>query len=116
MKSVRVLSGGAAITNYANKRGYDFIRVARWVQLAPEGSTDPRFDSTCRNGEDTYVCDFLGGEIGDPGTDVVGKTFNWSAFVQDSWHPPEPDDQRRPALRGAAPALRRRTCRTRSTR
>jgi hypothetical protein len=86
MTSVRVLSGGAAITNFANKRGYDFIRVARWVQLAPEGTTDPRFDNTCRNGEDTYVCDFLGGNIGDPGTDVIGKTFNWSAFVQDSWN------------------------------
>jgi outer membrane receptor protein involved in Fe transport len=35
---------------------------------------------------DTYVCDFLGGNIGDPGTDVIGKTFNWSAFVQDSWN------------------------------
>jgi hypothetical protein len=87
MKSTRVLSGGAAITNYANRRGADYIRIARWVQLAPPGSTDPRFDSTCRNGEDTYVCDFLGGEIGDPGTEVVGKTLNWSAFLQDSWQP-----------------------------
>ncbi len=86
LTSVRVLSGGGAITNYANKRNIDYIRVSRWVQLAPPNTpTTGRFDNTCRNDGTDYQCDFLGGEIGSPGTDVEGRTINWSAFLQDSW-------------------------------
>ena len=32
-----------------------------------------------------YECDYLGGTPGSPGTQVAGNTFNWSAYLRDSW-------------------------------
>jgi hypothetical protein len=56
----------------------------RWVQVAPEGETDPRYDQTC--GPDpgglmgeSLRCDFLGP------TDVEGNTLNWATYLRDSW-------------------------------
>jgi len=89
----RVLSGGAFLTNVLNGSG-SYVRSQRWVQLAPP-DTDPtttRFDNLCREpdpsspgGATEYQCDYLGGHIGDPGTLIQGKTFNWSAYLRDSW-------------------------------
>jgi hypothetical protein len=58
--------------------------MTRWVQVAPDGETNPRFDQTCGPdpnglmGEDLR-CDFLGP------TNVEGNTFNWAAYLRDSW-------------------------------
>jgi hypothetical protein len=91
--SSRLLSGGATIDNDV---GSQFIQVTRFVQLAGE-STDPRFSDTCKvpnpnstgqnDKELSLKCDFLPGEIGYPGTEVPSETFNWSAYLRDSWQP-----------------------------
>ena len=95
----RLYSGGAFIEN---RVGQQDIRVTRWVQLKGlDGSqqalenTDPRFDNGCRTPDNTgssttakelsYLCDYLGGTPGDPGTQITGNTLNWSAFLRDSW-------------------------------
>ena len=89
----RVYSGGGIVFNYllgANSQ----VRTLRWVQLAPENTMDDRFDNLCRTPDDSGLggggtvelqCDYLGGNIGDPGTVVKGKTFNWSVYLRDSW-------------------------------
>ncbi|MEZ4365901.1 MAG: TonB-dependent receptor [Kofleriaceae bacterium] len=88
INSSRRFSGGAFIQNYGPSSG-DFIRVLRWVQLAPGGSSEARFDNTCRDRalDLEFQCDYLEGTEGYPGTEVIGNTFNWSAFAQDSWQP-----------------------------
>jgi len=96
----RLYSGGAFIENFV---GNNNVRVNRWVQLRgqqgspqAEANTDPRFDNSCRtpgsaasgtvNGNTTtFLCDYLGGNVGDPGTQISGNTLNWSAFLRDSW-------------------------------
>ena len=93
----RLYSGGAFIQNYV---GSDLIRVNRWVQLlgkmnSPQvtGNNDPRYDNRCSTpdtsgqtmGNIQYVCDYITGQVGAPGTEVVGNTFNWSAYIRDSW-------------------------------
>jgi TonB dependent receptor/Carboxypeptidase regulatory-like domain/TonB-dependent Receptor Plug Domain len=55
----------------------------RWVEVAPRTDDDPRFDQNCgpnpyESGEQLR-CQFLGP------TDVEGNTFNWSAYLRDSW-------------------------------
>jgi hypothetical protein len=88
----RVYSGGAFIQNFV---GPNVILVDRWVQLAgAKTAGEPRFDNMCRTpdpnsarGNNTleFQCDYLSGRIGDPGTQVEGNTFNWSAYIRDSW-------------------------------
>ncbi|HWO20157.1 MAG TPA: TonB-dependent receptor [Kofleriaceae bacterium] len=94
----RVYSGGAFIQNFV---GAEAVVVTRWVQLLGlEGSDpvnsnmDPRFDNMCNTpgpddglggGTLTYRCDYLGGAVGSPGTQITGNTLNWSAYLRDSW-------------------------------
>ncbi|MBA3540245.1 MAG: TonB-dependent receptor [Deltaproteobacteria bacterium] len=90
--TTRLLSGGAILQNLV---GNNQVRVQRYVQLTDDANMDPRFDKTCHTPDpnatgptgDTksYKCDFLGGQYGDPGTDITGNTFNWSAYLRDSW-------------------------------
>jgi hypothetical protein len=95
-RSDRLLSGGAFLTNYTNS----YVYSQRWVQLAPDLDNDdipdvddPRFDNVCREtgNPDVYPCDYLGPYENDPdfdgesGTIIEGKTFNWSAYIRDSW-------------------------------
>jgi hypothetical protein len=95
----RLYSGGAFIQNFV---GGNNVRVTRWVQLlgqpgsdAVANNTDPRFNDTCRTPDNSgagpmgttlnFVCDWVSGVDGAPGTRVTGNTFNWSAYVRDSW-------------------------------
>jgi outer membrane receptor protein involved in Fe transport len=83
--------GGSIITNVLNS----YIQVDRWVQLTSMDNTDPRFAQTCytpnpnptgpTDKELTFKCAYLNGEPGSPGTQVQGNTFNWSAYLRDSW-------------------------------
>jgi outer membrane receptor protein involved in Fe transport len=95
----RLYSGGGFLQNFV---GSDII-LTRWVQLRGlEGSpqamnnTDPRFDNMCSTPNTgggsavgtsmvTFLCDYLGGNQGDPGTQVTSNTLNWSAYLRDSW-------------------------------
>ncbi|HVK85577.1 MAG TPA: TonB-dependent receptor [Kofleriaceae bacterium] len=89
--SSRLYSGGAFIQNDVGSS----VQITRWVQLAPEGSTAPRFDQRCSTpgsggatgtgSATTYACDYLGGTPGDPGTLIHGETINWAAYLRDSW-------------------------------
>jgi hypothetical protein len=95
----RLYSGGAFIENFVGQR---VIRVTRWVQLKGElpspqadGNTDPRFNDTCHTPDVNarsaipqtrdFLCDYLGGTPGEPGTQINGSTMNWSAYLRDSW-------------------------------
>jgi outer membrane receptor protein involved in Fe transport len=84
----RVYSGGAFIQNFV---GPEAVIVTRWVQLlgltGSDGVMDPepRFDNTCEASGVSFVCDYLGGTVGSPGTQVTGNTLNWSAYLRDSW-------------------------------
>jgi hypothetical protein len=93
----RLFTGGGVIQNDV---GNDII-VTRWVQLkgrdgSPQATsnTDPRFDNLCTTPDNrrtaigsstTYLCDYLGGNQGDPGTQITSNTLNWSAYLRDSW-------------------------------
>ncbi|HEY6176498.1 MAG TPA: TonB-dependent receptor [Kofleriaceae bacterium] len=87
----RLFSGGALLTNFVGQR----VRVNRWVQLEGTGQMDPRFNEMCStpdtSGTSTnpktvsFACDFLGGAEGDPGTQITSNTFNWAAYLRDSW-------------------------------
>jgi outer membrane receptor protein involved in Fe transport len=95
----RLYSGGAFVQNAV---GDQVIIVDRWVQLlgrvgSPEdmNNTNPRFDNQCNTpsattggvtgSTDHFVCDFISGKAGDPGTQVTGNTLNWSGYLRDSW-------------------------------
>jgi outer membrane receptor protein involved in Fe transport len=85
----RLYSGGAYVYNYV---GPGQVYVHRWVQLAGDGETAPRFDNAClapdpNNPMDsiTIKCDYLSGVEGSPGTKIEGNTINWSAYLRDSW-------------------------------
>jgi len=90
----RVFSGGAFLQNFV---GSNVVVVDRWVQLkGPSTMDDPRFDNKCRTpdpnatggfggGTLEFDCDYLSGRLGDPGTQVVGNTLNYSAYLRDSW-------------------------------
>jgi hypothetical protein len=67
--ATRLYSGGAFITNFV---GPGQVYVHRWVQLAGDDETDPRFDNTCVTpdpdspgamGTKSIRCDYLGGCI-----------------------------------------------------
>jgi hypothetical protein len=86
---VRALSGGAYIVNSLNSA----IDVLRWVQLAGNDETNPRFDQLCGSppppsdaGATTqYKCDFVSGVPGAPGTVIESNTLNWAGYLRDSW-------------------------------
>jgi outer membrane receptor protein involved in Fe transport len=95
----RLYSGGAFIQNFVRQND---IRVTRWVQLKGRNgsdqaneNTDPRFDNMCSTPDPfaqtstarpaVFLCDFLGGTPGSPGTQLEGSTLNWAAFLRDSW-------------------------------
>jgi hypothetical protein len=92
-RSDRVISGGGIIDNVLGS----YVRTLRWVQLAADvdddgmpDDGDPRYDNECRDSFDDpdlppYLCDYLGGHRGDPGTNVTTTTMNWSAYLRDSW-------------------------------
>ena len=88
----RLYSGGAFIQNFPNPSGGTII-VNRFAELArPGDEADPRFDRTCSTpnpggGDDRmYPCRYVEG-LDDPSTRVHGRSFNWGAYLQDSWHP-----------------------------
>jgi outer membrane receptor protein involved in Fe transport len=82
----RVYSGGAFIEPSPTN-----IRVRRWIEVAPPGSDDPRFDRTCRadsrGDQPPLRCRYIGGTPGEPGTEIDGQTLSWGAYVRDSWQP-----------------------------
>jgi Carboxypeptidase regulatory-like domain/TonB dependent receptor len=88
----RLNSGAATITNDLNG---GVVQIARWVQLAGAGETDPRFDQMCSTpnttgggmATSTFKCAYLGGTVGSPGTQIAGQTINWGAYLRDSWQP-----------------------------
>jgi len=84
LQRARLLSGGGFIDNLVR---LDSVDAIRWVQLAPVGTTDGRFDNTCADSGTNaeYTCDYLAGDPGSPGTTITGRTLNWAAFVRDSW-------------------------------
>ena len=94
LSRARLFSGGALLQNYLGAIGR--VYATRWVQLAPAtgmAEADPRFDNRCVDDNRTdaagnpveLACDFLAGDAGYPGTEVVGRTRNWSAYLRDAW-------------------------------
>ncbi|MCW5804215.1 MAG: TonB-dependent receptor [Deltaproteobacteria bacterium] len=91
---IRAYSGGAFLQNFV---GPGVVVVDRWVQLLGPSATNPpmgRFDNMCRTpnpdggpagGTLTFTCDYISGIAGQPGTSIQGNTFNWSAYIRDSW-------------------------------
>ncbi|HSN25342.1 MAG TPA: TonB-dependent receptor, partial [Kofleriaceae bacterium] len=84
--TARLLSGGAAITNYL---GSD-VRIQRWAALGSGDETcstpgDPSMNHGM--GNRAYQCHFLEGAVGAPGTQVGGETIDWAAYLRDSWRP-----------------------------
>ncbi len=96
LTSSRLISGGASFENIVSQQQ---VRANRLVQLADDANTDPRYDGECLVDNPDFVpgslggppakiskkCDYLGGTPGTPGTQVSSETFNWSAFLRDSW-------------------------------
>ena len=91
----RLYSGGAFIQNYVNEE----IFVDRWVQLGGQTSgANPDaafFNQTCTTPNPyatgpgskplEFYCAYLGGTPGSRGTQIQGNTFNWAAYLRDSW-------------------------------
>tara|TARA_R110002096_G_scaffold408075_3_gene607044 strand:+ start:18411 stop:21779 length:3369 start_codon:yes stop_codon:yes gene_type:complete len=84
----RLLSGNVAFTNRqggANEDGNNTARsieVFRYVALAPEGDDSGNFPDTCGRGDndnEPVACNYT------PSGDVIGRTMNVAAFLQDSW-------------------------------
>jgi hypothetical protein len=93
--TARLFSGGAVITNDVDGGN---IRVQRWVQLAADTDTDPRYDEICvtptaggggvgMGNTAEFRCAYLGGTLGAPNTQIGSQTVNWAAYLQDSWQP-----------------------------
>ncbi|MCX5746650.1 MAG: TonB-dependent receptor [Proteobacteria bacterium] len=87
----RLFSGGRFLQNVLGST----VRSTRWVQLGNDDNPNlpARFDEVCHTpdpnsptGDSKNIkCDFLGGKVGDEGTQVTGNTFNWSVYLRDSW-------------------------------
>ncbi|HUS28947.1 MAG TPA: carboxypeptidase regulatory-like domain-containing protein, partial [Kofleriaceae bacterium] len=88
--TTRVYSGGALIQNAGS-----VIQLNRYAEIAPPGSTDPRYDHMCSTPDigggttgtgstKRFQCRYLGG-LDDPSVYVGGQTINWGAYLQDSW-------------------------------
>ena len=88
-RHTRSLSGGAYMLNSVNTQ----VDVVRWVQITTPDNMDPRFDQACNtpapptdpDAPTSYKCDYLPGNPGALGTTIEGNTFNWSAYLRDSW-------------------------------
>ena len=92
-QTARLFSGGAFLQNFV---GPGVVQVTRWVSLAPPDDKDPRYDETCSTpdagggtmgGSKAFACDYLSGTVGSRGTQVLGQTLDWAAFLRDSWQP-----------------------------
>jgi outer membrane receptor protein involved in Fe transport len=90
----RLYSGGGYITNFLGSPGEVF--VDRFVQLGGQtkngSNPDPFFDQICTTPDpfggkapEEFYCAYLKGEPGSRGTNVVGNTFDWAAYLRDSW-------------------------------
>lgn len=96
-EKARIFSGNDATNGgvfIQNSVGGGIVSLTRWVQLAGMDSADPRFDNECRSSSTVagpldrpkaFRCDFLGGSVGSPGTQISGSTLNWAAYLRDSW-------------------------------
>ena len=91
--TARLYSGGALIDNNVSSGQ---VQVTRWVQIAAPDELDPRFDRTCTtpdhdggspDGAASFRCAYVPGTPGAPGTEVLGQTLHWAAFLRDSWQP-----------------------------
>jgi outer membrane receptor protein involved in Fe transport len=94
--TARMFSGGAFIQNFVQP---GIVDVTRWVALAPQGNSDPRFDQTCTTPDPdggglgggtstmSFSCDYVGGTFGAPGTRIDGQTIDWATYIRDSWQP-----------------------------
>ena len=95
----RLFSGGDFITNFIGSPST--IYQERWVQIggrSPGDNPDPAFfNKVCStpNPEGSsgpgggssldFYCAYLNGVPGSRGTTVSGNTFNWAAYLRDSW-------------------------------
>ena len=86
-RTTRAFSGGGYVFNFGSA-----VEVHRYVELAPPGSMDPRYDRVCTTPDpegrtDRMLrCRYIGG-LEDPSTRIDGQTVNWGAYIQDSWQP-----------------------------
>jgi outer membrane receptor protein involved in Fe transport len=99
----RLYSGGEFITNIVNNQE---IVVDRWVKLGGDqslgqpidpktGQPDPFYDKICTTAASavtggtsaapSFYCAYLSGQPGSRGTQVQSNTFNWAAYLRDSW-------------------------------
>ena len=82
----RAFTGGVFFQNYQDRSQ---IYTSRWIQVAPLGTTDPKYDQVCPytpSGAQMAVnqpCRFIG-QTGE-GATVQGQTVNWAAYLRDSW-------------------------------
>jgi hypothetical protein len=61
--------------------GYNQVRVYRYIKSSPDGANNCGYDEGEFGGMTQRTCDFL------DKNEVIGRTLNWSAFLQDSWQP-----------------------------
>ncbi len=82
----RTYTGGVY---YLNLQDRGTILGNRFIQVAPVGTTDPKFDEICRHTPSGAMqpvdqpCRYIG-QSGE-GSMVEGQTLNWSVFLRDSW-------------------------------
>lgn len=81
----RAYTGGKYFVNFVGQQ----IESTRWIQVAPVGSEDPKFDDNCSYtpggamGPVQVPCRFI--EQTGEGSRIEGETVNWAAFLRDSW-------------------------------
>jgi outer membrane receptor protein involved in Fe transport len=85
--NTRALSGDAYLLNDVGTSIY----VERWVQITNAEDSRARFDQMCDTPDtldprkhNSFKCDYLG-NLGTDGTVVTDNTFNWAAYLRDSW-------------------------------
>ena len=79
----RAYTGGKFFQNIVGQQ----IESTRWIQIAPPGSDDEKFDKVCNysnaQGPQMIPCRFI--EQTGEGSRIQGQTINWAAFLRDSW-------------------------------
>ncbi len=80
LRQPRAYTGGVFFQNRLDR---DIVFANRWVQVAPAGTTDRKFDMECGDMTTPVACRFIG-QTGE-GAEVNGQTVNWSAYLRDSW-------------------------------